>query len=391
MEKEETLIWGKFHNWRNMKIFQSATLSEMKEALDTLLECDIGLAKAFCSFFAECKGDTSAFHKVEIYCEPPQYPDMCEVESMIGNYLFGRREVFHKKWKFHEKFYEEVFDECEGAFVHSYWWNEQIGNGIWNADDVIDYILSLNKKREQIMKELDRDEYAGMLQFGDNLVGIAGMLQFGDNLVGIKVLVLDPRLPDEDQQRLQKELSGIVAVCDEEEFIKRYIEPERYEQVKKDWIKEREEALRYFLKENPLTKAVWTLCEGQARIMWVEERLKDVDKFFALERYSDVLLGTRQIVEEIFKLMLGEKKGFFVDTKAINEAKAKIGAEYSEPIFYDVLNVWRNASPEIHKPSIDKETLAFKASDLLGRTHHLWNTYKYKNFGMYGIELVQCS
>ena len=356
---DETLIWGKFHNWTNFKIFSSSTPSQMNEAIRILRSCDIFLMECFCSFI-------------------PKYPDHWRKREFCVDdydYIPGKEDP-------------DIGIVVSGlsvergrvVYVHSEGWNKEniYGDVVWNADNLIEHIKSL----------LPWDWSEGPPSDIFYLDGPGPQPHIGG--CRPEALLLDPRLPRKDRLRIREELKGITKVFDEYEFVRFYIEPEKQDEARKTWVERRDRFLKKVSKgDNQIIRAVWRLCDKWAKLKWIEATLKEAEKFFADGKFKEVGLNVRLVDETIFRLMIVEEDSYRVSKEVIRKAKERISKEYGEPIFYDVLNVWKKASEIVHKTAPAEGELKFSAMELLSRVRHLWNVFKFKTFGMFGIEIPE--
>jgi hypothetical protein len=414
--QDETLIWGKFHKWREVKTRVLLNLSESTEVSNLLEACDLALSKLFIECILDPEYLKNTVRNLREFAKAAVREGKDALKE-IGQYTYflGAGEIFLSQHFGVQKRTVLTEPECATRNGETYL--------------LVHEVLILHRMLIELLKEadgafndvgstgIDRFVRAPLSELQKSATQSETALQGSDHverLVTTRIYLLDPRLPEEDVQRLRHDLYGKsihretfrpldgdylsrpdweemyegkkvrLLVYDEIEFFEHFVPEEQRERVKKEWVKIRTEILRKYLKGNPFTRAVWASLDKLAALEYIERELREAESHINAQRYGDAFPKMRKAVDGIFKLMIGESDDYYVDGKTLKDHQNEIEKQYSRDLYYDIVKVRGASSPGAHQIHPDPS----RAKELLRRARLVWETFK-DGFDVYGIQLPQ--
>jgi len=432
----ETLIWGRFHNWLISNIKLNLAPKDIKGAYRTLVALDFWLMQAFVSFcdtkdprFARIGKAVlkTSSHDILKELEHPDSWSPKKKETPLARELFPSLFIVDSKF---ENTGNAIIIEREYVMLHHLLARV---SSIWLTIDVVDIQYSLLLKQKETASDLSNDlpdEIRQTFDFGASIpriltweVEVSPVPINRNEPVTELIILMDPRLPDplwryyreslHDKYILRRNLrkrfrealneglnetTGLpnemeypvlhVQVLDEREFFTKHFEKDRQKAAQKTWEQIRDEILRAALSEDKELRPLYVAFCEHAKLEAVEKRVRDADLLCSQGKYDAAVALCRQVAETLFKLMTGEPEEAPVDSKRIWNRKDDISGTYGERVFYDLANVWKDGSKLVHRPEANEAEMRYKARDIVGRTAHLWNMFKQRHFEYYGLPVT---
>ena len=474
MVPNETLIWGRFHNWltSNLKLHLSA--KDATEIHKRLVSVDLDLWSLFCLFCVTqspeivSRASATLTNSLESYIESRK---RCEEQFRVSFMSLGDGDLMEQclrifdDWDyfldteyrlygeglpdtlFKEKLHklssmlgtlsplrrygsdEHQYVSDEVVLMHALLYSQRSVDG-WRR--VKEHIKELAKKAfQEDINEVDivsPGMVASMSEFPakyrDYAITAISQIIFSLGEMSVPCtesdseerkttlhFFLDPRLPDTiwkmayellDRRMLispetekrnwwlfdEGTESVQVVVQDEVSFLSHFVPKGRQKAAKKTWARIRDEILKQALSDDERLQPFYVAFCEHAKLEAIEKRVRDADLLCSQEKYIAAAGMCRQVAESLFKLMTGEPEEAPVDSKRIWNRKETIAKTYGDPVFHDLVNVWKHGSRLVHHPEENEAEMCYKVRDIVGRTAHLWNMFKQRHFEYYGLPMT---